>query len=95
MASHHRLSITLKQRSTLTPLAFHPVDIPTHSPLIVLIDNIYFLPLNFRKFILTVCRVQKQISSNLYLSAECAGLPDTVALQVETKTSPRFHDILF
>lgn len=57
MASHHRLSITLKQRSTLTPLAFHPIVIPTHH--LLLYRQYLFLPLNFRKFILTVCRVRK------------------------------------
>jgi hypothetical protein len=65
MTSHHRLSITLHQHKSLLPYALNAL--PDHvTPLVCLVDNLFFFPLSWRKFILDACRVQAQVSAHYY-----------------------------
>jgi len=64
------LGIGMKHRghegSLTRPISFtHP---PSHTtPLVVLLDNIFFLPVTWRKFIIDACRIQAPVRSNRHL----------------------------
>jgi hypothetical protein len=80
---HRRLSLVLLDylsRATNSgghfrrPLAFTSSQ---ETPLITLIDNIYFFPVMWRKFTVESCRIQKPIESNTHLLAQFDELVET------------------
>jgi hypothetical protein len=77
-----RLSSTLLQSSRLSPLAMDLTGLP-FPPHIVIIDNIYFLPMAWRKLILDSCRIQAPISTNNHLLSEYEKLEPYTSIYVE------------
>lgn len=82
-----RLAVTLTNSSPRRYIPYSLYDpTPDLSPLICLIDNIYFFPLSWRKFIISTCRLQKQILSNKHLSLEYACLePHDIHMDIMRK----------
>jgi len=65
-------------------------NFPYQPPFIVLIDNIYFLPIPWRKFILDSCRFQVPPSTNIHLNNSFDELDDTVLLYLEDSNKRPF-----
>jgi len=84
MSSLHRLSITLTQRRALLPYSLHDSP-PFVTPLVCLVDNIFFFPILWRKFILNTCRIQKDPKTNQALRAMLSDLePKRLLYPVDT-----------
>jgi len=47
------------------------------TPLQRLVDNIYYFPVSWRKFIVEFCRIQKPIKGNAHLTSMLLDLVDT------------------
>jgi hypothetical protein len=63
-------------------------------PHIVIIDNIYFLPMAWRKLILDSCRIQAPISTNNHLLSEYEKLEPYTSIYVE-EDLVKNHTLLF
>jgi len=79
---YSRLSLILLGNSSYTQKSGHfrrPLSFTTsqETPLITLIDNIYFFPISWRKFIVDTCRIQKSTDSNCHLLASFDELVET------------------
>lgn len=84
MSTERRLSSTLRSFSEfysnpiLLPLDNPPAGV---SPLVVLVDNVFFFPLEWRKYILEFCRIQASQTTNEALVELAASvLPRDITL---------------
>jgi hypothetical protein len=81
-AESTRISLLLRGRwandrnvsLTSIPLDFTSSHAP---PLFTLIDNVYFFPLSWRRFIIEFCRIQKRVSSNEHLRTSFSEMEET------------------
>lgn len=89
---HQRIATTLRDPATtakaghfIAPYSFTSYE---NTPLFTLIDNIYFLPLTWRKFIIDLCRIQRAVDSNNHLTASFNDLVETTTSYVTFRNNP-------
>jgi hypothetical protein len=92
MSESSRISVILRSGATIRKsfIAPYRLSSTTAPPLIALIDNVYFFPLTWRKFIVDTCRIQQDPFSNAHLLHSYNQLVETTRVDIPYPNS-RIH----